>query len=370
MQWLRSEGFTFTLGYREDECLRQTHLYWPHLNPMGHACFKGHMAACEELYAKGASVNCGNETGDTPLLWACWTGRLEICAWLKSKGATLRQRNDQGFSPMYAACEGGHVKVCAWLAAQGADDDVAAVVNGTTLLTVAAFKGHVKMCQWLLDQGLSPHRADAHGRTPMHVACENGHLRVAIALHKAGAAVDPLTTAGRSPLIMASLKGQLVVCKWLLAQGAALRRVDNSALTTPLAGAFRNGYVEVVKWLLLEGCLSRDGNNAFDQAAAKRDLHADPFCVATRLLAWAHDALQGHACFLHVLLRASVMLPAAALLQPPPWRRCLLPKLPRVIFQRVATFLGVETDSARLRRVRQMYEYVRVWKTNGSFVRI
>ena len=70
------------------------------------------------------------------------------------------------------------------------------------------------------------------------------------------------------------------------------------------------------------------------------------------LLEWAKGVVAIHHPFLHVVLRASVILPDTHQ-QASPDDRCLLPRLSRDELERVALFVGVETG----RRLRQAREF-------------
>ena len=72
------------------------------------------------------------------------------------------------------------------------------------------------------------------------------------------------------------------------------------------------------------------------------------------LLAWAQDVAATHHTFLHVVLRASVILPDSHH-QASPDQRCHLPRLPRVVLERLGDLLGVEMGR-RVRNVREFAE--------------
>ena len=76
--------------------------------------------------------------------------------------------------------------------------------------------------------------------------------------------------------------------------------------------------------------------------------------VGGTLLAWAQDVAATHRTFLHVVLRASVILPESHH-QVSPNQRCHLPRLPRVVLERLGVMLGVEMGR-RVRNVREFAE--------------
>ena len=140
-----------------------------------------------------------------------------------------------------------------------------------------------------------------------------------------GAAKD-ITKAnkdGCTPMYMACANDHLSGCKWL---------VFNGALNTPPPDQHEDGHV--------------------DQAIVKRDTTG--YGNRSALLAWAQDVAATHHTFLHVVLRASVILPDSHH-QASPDQRCHLPRLPRVVLERLGDLLGVEMGR-RVRNVREFAE--------------
>ena len=170
-------------------------------------------------------------------------------------------------------------------------------------------------------------KADNDGYTPMYAACNEGHLSVCKWLYEVGAAVD-ITKAddgGNTPMYLACSYGHLSVCKWL---------VFNGALNTPPPAQHNDGHVD-------QAIVQRDTRN---------DNHRRP-----ALLAWAQDVAATHHTFLHVVLRASVILPDSHH-QASPDQRCHLPRLPRVVLERLGDLLGVEMVGRWVRNAREFAE--------------
>ena len=98
-----------------------------------------------------------------------------------------------------------------------------------------------------------------------------------------------------------------------------------------------------------------------DQAIVKRDTRPSWLWSTDHrpaLLAWAQDVAATHHTFLHVVLRASVILPDSHH-QASPDQRCHLPRLPRVVLERLGDLLGVEMER-RVRNVREFAEALAV----------
>ena len=125
-------------------------------------------------------------------------------------------------------------------------------------------------------------------------------------------------------MFVACLQGHLSVCKWL---------VFNGALNTPTS--------------------AQDDDNHVDRAIVERDTRCGKRHRPI-LLAWAQDVAATHHTFLHVVLRASVIIPNSHH-QASPDQRCHLPRLPRVVLERLGDLLGVEMGR-RVRNVREFAE--------------
>ena len=186
-----------------------------------------------------------------------------------------------------------------------------------------------------------------------------------------------------SPMARACQRGQLHVCKWLHDHGAAddIAKL-NHAGTTPFHYACLNGHLSICKWLVFNGALNKPIEAAADDGpggSIQDPGHIDPAVVLrdTRtgltgghrptLLAWAKRVVATHHTFSHVVLRASVLLPASQL-QASSEDRCHLPRLPHDELERVASFLGVETGR-RLRNAREFAEVLAVMLERRASVR-
>ena len=121
------------------------------------------------------------------------------------------------------------------------------------------------------------------------------------------------------------------------------------------------GHLSVCKWLVFNGALNtptpdQHDDNHVDQAIVKRDTRPSwRGGERPALLAWAQDVAATHHTFLHVVLRASVILPDSHH-QASPDQRCHLPRLPRVVLERLGDMLGVEMVGRRVRNAREFAE--------------
>jgi len=240
--------------------------------------------------------------------------------------------------------------VRAWLVKQGFEPgDLRSVKKASknrewvASMMQACEKGKLNVCKWLYNHGavkdISFYEYGSDSRRLMHVACENGDL----------------------PMV-----------KWLFEEGAAqdidLETDEWYMNETPMGNAyqFRNKptsehkkYYSLCKWLVLNGALNRrcpPFKGHIDRRMVIKtafDNLFDP--VRSNLIAWTQGAVSMHRTFLHVVLRASVVLPASQQ-HAAPDDRCRLPRLFRtdhLIMRRVGSFLGLETG----RRLRNAREY-------------
>ena len=132
-------------------------------------------------------------------------------------------------------------------------------------------------------------------------------------------------------------------------------------------------HLSVCKWLVLAGALNRPGTlknrtdddtnegqlaGHVDAAVVRRETLPPSGCPVQshrpELLEWAQDVVATHHTFLHVVLRASVIL-SHSYHQVSPDQRCHLPRLPRVVLERLGDMLGVEMGR-RVRNVREFAE--------------
>ena len=119
-----------------------------------------------------------------------------------------------------------------------------------------------------------------------------------------------------------------------------------------------NDHLLVCKWLVFNGALNTPPPAQHDDGHVHRAIVKRDTCWGTHrrpaLLAWAQDVAATHHTFLHVVLRASVILPDSHH-QASPDQRCHLPRLPRVVLERLGDLLGVEMGR-QLRNAREFAE--------------
>ena len=324
--------------------------------PMTRASFLGELTVCRWLYHNGAAEDVANvnSKSETAMHFACMAGHLSVCEWLYEMGADghISLRDEEGYTPMIYACLHGRLPVCEWLFAMGAGDDVTRVNHrGDTPMTEASQCGYLSICKWLYKVGAAEDitRATNCGNTPMHLACMNGHLSVCEWLFDVGATDDTraANVDGKTPMYYAcryvheeDTYRHLPVCQWLVLNGAMNELVSISSISSAVEEVHvSEAFVEL-----------------FNPAEGEPDC-----CPA--LLEWAWGVVANHRTFLHVVLRASVLLPASQLLASSE-DRCHLPRLPRDELERIGSFLGVESG----RRQRNVREFAEALEVVGSIL--
>ena len=215
----------------------------------------------------------------------------------------------------------------------------------------------------------------------MFVACLMGHLPVCEWLFAHGAAADITRSEvnGETPMFIASYKGHLPVCKWLVLNGA----LNRSSPPTPAAAVDGDdsdgsdaaddeddtaalGHVDLgivdrdVQSFEADLDDDDDDDGGGGGGVGSEDLGpevgvGDPLArlaIRPALLVWAKGLVATHTAFMNEVLKGSVVLPNR---RTSPRRRCHLPRLPRVVLERLGELLGVEMGR-RLRNAREFAE--------------
>ncbi len=118
--------------------------------PLGLACFFGHLEAADYLVKAGASVNTSsnNALNVTPLQSAAAGGHANIVRMLLKNGANPNVRERSGFTPLHAAAANGNVE-CIHLLIFGGADLHARSDDGKLPLDLALEKEHSQAAEIL-----------------------------------------------------------------------------------------------------------------------------------------------------------------------------------------------------------------------------
>jgi ankyrin repeat protein len=110
--------------------------------PLGLACFFGHVEAAEYLVKAGASINMAsnNDLHATPLQSAVASGNVPVVQMLLKNGAQPNVREKGGYTPLHTAAVNGDVESIQLLILAGADQQIRSE-DGKTALQLAEEKG-------------------------------------------------------------------------------------------------------------------------------------------------------------------------------------------------------------------------------------
>lgn len=130
-------------------------------NSLLHECINYcNYPALNELISRKANVDIKNKQDLSPLHIAIWKGYLHLAAPLLKAGANQDAQDKGGRVPLYFAVERGDVRSMRLLLDFHADPNV--VVNGKSLLAIAARKGYAEAIKLLLDAGALFQRGQVH----------------------------------------------------------------------------------------------------------------------------------------------------------------------------------------------------------------
>jgi ankyrin repeat protein len=125
-------------------------------------------------------VNAAADDGFQPLGLACFFGHLEAADYLVRAGASVNtpSNNDLHATPLQSAVAGGHAPIVKMLLKNGAQPNVRER-GGVTPLHTAAANGDVESIQLLILAGADIHITNNDKRLPLHLAEEKGHHKAA-----------------------------------------------------------------------------------------------------------------------------------------------------------------------------------------------
>lgn len=133
-----------------------------------------HLARDPEL------VNAYSEDGFQPLGLACYFGHLDAAEYLVKAGALINSpsRNPLQATPLQSATAARHEKIALFLLSKGADPNCREQ-GGYTPLHAAAQNGDLNLVRALLFNGADMNLASNDGKTPLDLAVEAGHAEAA-----------------------------------------------------------------------------------------------------------------------------------------------------------------------------------------------
>ena len=118
--------------------------------PLGLACFFGHLETADYLVRAGASLNTSSNNGlnATPLQSAVAGNHIDLTKMLLKSGANPNVREGGGFTPLHAAAKNGNGEIIQLLIFAGADLQIRSD-DGKLPLDLAIEKGHSQAAEIL-----------------------------------------------------------------------------------------------------------------------------------------------------------------------------------------------------------------------------
>jgi len=128
-------------------------------------------------------VNAYSEDGFQPLGLACYFGHLDSAEYLVKAGAPINSTSNNALkaAPIHSAAAGGYRKIVKMLLDNRANPNVREQ-GGYTPLHVAAQNGDAEMIRILLFGGADMNIKSNDGRTPLDIATEAGHEKAILLL--------------------------------------------------------------------------------------------------------------------------------------------------------------------------------------------
>jgi ankyrin repeat protein len=123
-------------------------------------------------------VNAFADDGFQPLGLACFFGHLESADYLIRAGASINtpSNNELNATPLQSAVAGGHAPVVKMLLKNGAQPNVRER-GGATPIHTAAANGDTESIQLLILAGADLHLRNDEGKLPLHLAEAKGHSK-------------------------------------------------------------------------------------------------------------------------------------------------------------------------------------------------
>jgi ankyrin repeat protein len=155
---------------------------------------RGLIPEAKMLISKGANINLVSRHNQDPLRYAAQFGHVEMVRLLIDNGANLHKEiyvdadkkwvlyaNEDKekaiffrYSPaLWCAVSGGYITTIDTIISYGADIKISDILNGATLLHMAAMRGHPHVVEYLINQGLDVNHKRRDGATPLSLSANN-----------------------------------------------------------------------------------------------------------------------------------------------------------------------------------------------------
>ncbi|XP_056378829.1 serine/threonine-protein phosphatase 6 regulatory ankyrin repeat subunit A-like isoform X2 [Hyla sarda] len=216
------------------------------------SCRKRDVDTAKLLVEYGASVDCQNGGGQTPLHIAVWEGDEMMVKFLHQCKANPNLTDQMDRSPLHLAAERGHTGIVELLTEKFLANVLARTKDGDTLMHIASQCGHPETALTFLKKGVLLHMPNKSGALCLHAAARRGHTAVVKALLQKGAQVDARTKENYTALHIAVENCKPQVVQTLLGYGAQVEPKGGKDQETPLHIAARIREGEKVAEILLK----------------------------------------------------------------------------------------------------------------------
>lgn len=178
------------------------------------------------LVSAGASLGCGDTSGQCPLVHAARYGHLPVVSYLLASDWVVSSPEEVELAEaaqqaLVAAAAQGHTEVVEYLLDMSeVHPDNMDTLTGETALTIAATHGNMAVCCVLLLRGASVTAVNRKGMSPLMLAVQEGHWAVAERLIQQQARLEQTDATGRTSLMIAAAEGHVALTELLIDKGA------------------------------------------------------------------------------------------------------------------------------------------------------
>ena len=204
--------------------------------PLMHAARERKRDTLKLLLDRGAKPEIRDKSGWTPLQWAASKGYTEIVKLLVEGGANPKSENIYGRTPLANALQDGHAGVVAYLLQHRSQPRLADSDGNLLHVAISGWEKNLELMELLLDRGgIDPDGFSTYDLTPMEYAIDHwrneGRVdRIQLLLFK-GAEPNLTGPAGIPPIVRAAKHGQHSIVKLLLQYGADPDIMDRKGRT-------------------------------------------------------------------------------------------------------------------------------------------
>jgi serine/threonine-protein phosphatase 6 regulatory ankyrin repeat subunit B len=219
-----------------------------HQEPVQRATELQHVVNPERTLMKRNFLNVRDIDGNTPLHLGVAAGNIKIVSCLVNAGSDLNICNVQGDYPLTLAARCGKNDIVELLM----EGEVQCEEAQIGALRAAIVARHVDTTALLLKLGIPVNIGE--NEKPIHVASRLGHKEILILLLQYSASLTSVTNAGNTALHLASEEGLLNLVKYLVELDRGGLCSHNFEKETPLHLAARNGRHFLIIYFAENGC--------------------------------------------------------------------------------------------------------------------